>query len=69
MAQFIPNTTTASSIGSESTPWTSGYFNTIKIGTVTIGGSGNGGDTSKFLRYDGAWSNILMGTSTAEYGS
>ena len=42
-------------------PYAHGYFNEIKIGDVTIGGSGGTGDAGKFLRGDGQWSNSFSG--------
>lgn len=53
---------TTSSVGELDNPYAHGYFDEIKIGDVTIGGSGGTGDASKFLRGDGQWSNTLTGT-------
>ena len=70
IAQLIPADNTNSSLGTEDNPWDAGYFSQITIGTVTIGGNGGTGDTTKFLRGDGQWSNTLTAdlniTSTAD---
>lgn len=62
---LMPTTTTASTsgstVGSATNPYVEGYFNKITVGNVTIGGSGGTGDSSKFLRGDGTWSNTLVG--------
>ena len=54
-------------LGSEKYPFENGYFehgyfDEIKIGDVVIGGEGGSGDSGKFLRGDGAWSNELTGS-------
>ena len=63
---LIPNTTSASTsgstIGTSSNPYVTGYFNKITVGGIVIGGSGGTGNTDKFLRGDGSWSNELTGS-------
>lgn len=51
-------------LGSSSKPFEHIYADEIKIGDVTIGGSGGTGDKGKLLRGDGAWSNQLDGPLT-----
>ena len=53
---------TTSSVGELNNPYAHGYFDEIKIGDVTIGGSGGTGDAGKFLRGDGAWSDTIVGS-------
>lgn len=50
-----------SAIGSPEVPFANGYFSQIKIGDITIGGSGGSGDAGKFLRGDGQWSSGFSG--------
>ena len=56
------NTIYVNQVGSPTTPVENGYFNSIHIGGITIGGSssGSGGPSSTFLGQSG-WTNKLTG--------